>query len=212
MENLMRPAATCSKATLALLAIFVCFTIFPHPLAAVGPVGLVNENYSVISQKIIVQGKQGTKPWEVAIASFHCDGTFSIPGGELEDVSGFGFSFPVTELLSELAKVNPAVYEIIKNSRCREFSFKQNKSMILPVMKVVHLVGEAETVTGNQAAPIQLTYEPGPQGEVKFTGKLVMALSGFVLKEGNIIAGTEQNEITIVIEVTLAKGNLGMLK
>ncbi|MCY1536864.1 hypothetical protein D9M68_723360 [compost metagenome] len=83
--------------------------------------------------------------------------------------------------------------------------FVQKRVMILPTMRMVHIIGELKLINSTQIVPIQLQYTQETDQQLHFKGKQIIRLSEFGIKDNHIDAASRADEITINIEFTLTK-------
>lgn len=161
-------------------------------------------DHFIITPKIYITSKGNSTQWAVAADSIKFSGKFYTPHGDLQNIKDFSFDLPITHVLMAANKTHPSILEAIKASNCQNISFTQKKLMILPTMKMVHMIGEVN-LKRSQAVPLQLEYHLENDQQIHFKGKQIIALSEFGIKAEDVDAANRLDEITIHIEFTLTK-------
>lgn len=165
----------------------------------------LTNTYQIVSSKIFIAGNGKINNWMLQVDSSKCEGNFITDGGELEDIGGLRFAFPVQQISS----TNPYVAETLKScftgKDCNEITFTQKSLMILPIMKTVHMIGEIKIGKGAHNVPMQMQYIINQDQSITLYAKQFVKLSEFGISLPNIKPGDIEEEVTINIALNLKK-------
>ncbi|MGF1923040.1 MAG: YceI family protein [Bacteroidia bacterium] len=161
--------------------------------------------YQIISSRVFIEGSGKINDWKLPIDTFNCKGNFIAKSGVLEDITDLQFTFPISKINTTSAQNAEELKTSFSNKNCSEISFSQKSLMILPIMKVVHLVGELKIGTDVHAVPMQMQYNVNADGSISLNAKQYLKLSEFGIKLANVKAGDVEEEVTINIALNLKK-------
>lgn len=165
----------------------------------------IGNTYQIVSSKIVIEGTGKINDWKMQVDSSKFEGNFISAENQLEDIQGFRFSFPVNQSQPS----NQLGGEIIKSSlldkNCGEITFNQKSLMILPIMQMIHLVGEIKIGKDTHNVPMQMQYILNEDGSMMLYGKQYIKLSEFDIALPNVKPTDREEEITINITIKLAK-------
>ncbi len=165
----------------------------------------IANSYHIVSSKVYLAGGGKTNNWKLTVDTSKFNGNFITEGEQLEDISGFNFSFP----LQNLNTTNQLGAEILKKSfhdkNYGEITFNQKDIMILPMMKSIHLVGEIKIRNKTQQVPMHMQYLLNDDGSITVYGKQFVKLSEFDINVKKAKPADMAEEVTINIVLELAK-------
>ncbi|RZK42471.1 MAG: hypothetical protein EOO90_07630 [Pedobacter sp.] len=165
----------------------------------------VVNSYHIQSSKIFITGGSKANDWTLNIDTFACEGYFKANIDELEEIKGLHFRMPVSELRSSNVEAEKTIKSLLKNKNCEEISFTQKRRMILPIMKMVHVIGDFKMGNGIHSAPMQIQYTIDSEKSMTLVAKQFIKLSEFGIMLPNTKPGDDEEEITINISLKLVK-------
>ena len=150
-----------------------------------------SNSYQIVNSKFYFQGAGKNIDWKLQAKSSSFDANFTINGDQLEDITNMNFSIPVNQLYSTNPQIEESIEKLFKDSKCSEVVFTQTRSMILPTMKMIHLVGEITAGNVKQIVPIQMQYTVNADGSIdliakQFLNKSILGSSLAKVKKGNL--------------------------
>jgi hypothetical protein len=187
---------------MALCLFIICLGASSISLINIAP---QKSDYLIIDPKITLTGSDGSKDWNAVLDSFNFTAKFITNEGELDNISDFQFTLPVNQIHIDQCKTGGLIKEAILNSNCREIIFSQKNLMILPIMKMVHIIGDIKMMNSIHSVPMQMQYVIDKDQNIKVVAKQFIRLSEFGIILPNVGVGTVEDEMTINIEFTLLK-------
>ena len=163
------------------------------------------DTYKIVSSKIVMEGTGKISDWKMQVDSSKFDGSFITEGDQLEDIKGFHFSFALANCNSSNPLVEETIKSAILSKNCNEIIFNQKSLMILPIMKMIHLIGEMKIGKDSYSVSMQMQYLLNEDGSIIVSGKQHVALSEFGIRLANVKLTDANEEITINISLKLAK-------
>ncbi|MEJ5995035.1 YceI family protein [Pedobacter sp. Du54] len=132
---------------------------------------------------------------------FNCTATLIMEEGNLVDITKFQFNIPVEEFNSDNQVFQSEILGLFKTSNTNTVSFDQQKVMVLPVMKMIHIVGELNIGNVKRPVSFQLAYTISPDQSISIKGKQTIFLHEF----GIILPADLQNESKdeLILEVDI---------
>lgn len=162
-------------------------------------------NYTVVSSNVFIAGAGKANNWKLQVENTECGGKFVVNADGLQDISGLNFNFSVDQLSSTNQQNAESLKASLKDKNCGEITFSQKNIMILPIMRMVHIIGEFKIGDDVHAVPMQMQYEINNDGSISLNAKQFVKLSAFGIKLPNVKAGDLEEEVTINISLKLAK-------
>lgn len=169
-------------------------------------------SYQIVSSKVSIAGAGRTNNWELAIDTSKFDGNFITDGEQLEDISGFSFSFPIQNLNTADQLGAGILKKSFQDKNFGEITFSQKNIMILPIMKSIHLIGEIKIGNKTQVVPMHMQYVFNNDGNITVYGKQFVKLSEFGIKVANAKPADMAEEVTINIILELTKQQIIVAK
>jgi hypothetical protein len=143
--------------------------------------------------------------WKLNIGSTNCNGNFIMNDSELSDIKGLSFNFSANQLEAANEKAAANLDASLKNKNVEEITFTQKHIMILPLMKMAHVLGELKIGDQIHTVPMQMSYVVNEDGSISLNGKQYIKLSAFGITLPNTKAGDREEEVTINIAIKLEK-------
>ena len=161
--------------------------------------------YQIVSSKIVIEGTGKINDWKMQVDNSKFEGNFISAENQLEDIQGFRFSFPIIQSQPSNQLGGEAIMTSLLDKNCGEITFNQKSLMILPIMKMIHLVGEIKIGKDTHNVPMQMQYVLNEDGSMMLYGKQFIKLSEFGITLPNVKSTDREEEITINITIKLAK-------
>ncbi|TKC10439.1 hypothetical protein FA048_09645 [Pedobacter polaris] len=161
--------------------------------------------YQILNPKIAIAGSGKYKDWKLVIETFKMDARFLANEQVMEGVRDFSLSLKIDPLNSNGNKIETLILHAFQSSGCNTIEFTQTNLMILPMMKVVHMVGDLKAMKLVKSSPMNLIYVVDNERTITVKGKLFTRLSDFGISDPNIRLEALEDELTIYIEFTLKK-------
>jgi hypothetical protein len=196
--------ATCSRTLLTFLTLNLGFLTLSFTPVVIDP---LDEIYYITKSKISFLGKTEKKDWQVETTAVDCSGMFTTKEGELESISGFCFKVPINQVIKAISQADSARCRALQKSNLTEITFVQRRIMILPIMKMVHIIYDVKALGYTSTIPIQLqvAYIQGTNGQILLKGKQVVLLSELGIRLEQVDGDAKIDEVTIEIDFTVAK-------
>lgn len=198
MKNL-RSSQT-SKLCLSSLCLFAILFFLP----AFTKSSEVTVNYkSSAESKMNLSGYANLNNWSMDYKSLNSEGSFIVKGGELSEINALQFEIGTSMLEGENAAVDSALYNVIANGKSEKISFKLTRQMVLPMMKMVHLVGDFTIGGVTRPISLQMAYEVGADNSIRISGTNTILLSLFSTSEtsSQLKALKCNNQLTFSLEL-----------
>lgn len=133
--------------------------------------------------------------------SFNCTANFVVEENNLVDVSDFQFTIPIDQFTSENKQLEFAVKNLSGSAHNNEVKFVQKQVMVLPIMKMIHLIG----YINNEPIALQLAYEINANNELLIKGKQNFRLSDFGIKIPIDLQGAVKNEFDLKLNFRMVE-------
>lgn len=162
-----------------------------------------NVVYEVAESKIIISGSGNANKWKMEASSVNCSGDFEVSDHQLLTINDLGFTIPITMLKSDNHQLESTIAEIFRKNNCEQLNFRQTLSMILPIMKKIHVIGEINMLNGKYILPLQVNYELNTGQTLRIQGKQTISLSQCGIKIPAYLVGTIDDEVELEIDFLL---------
>lgn len=140
---------------------------------------------------------------KVEASTFACDADLTFEEGKLTDISSFNFAIPINEFKSNDEQLELTIQNLFRN-RHGEVTFKQQRVMVLPIMKMMHLVGELTIANATRPFSFQFAYEINKDQTLTIKGKQTVNLTEFGILLPNLIRGNK-NEIDLNFDLKMVE-------
>ncbi|MFD0941068.1 hypothetical protein [Pedobacter boryungensis] len=164
-------------------------------------------NYHVASSNAFISGSAKSDQWKVNIKSANCKGVFTIEDNELSDIQNLSLGFTLDQLQSASVQSAESLITSLKGKNCEEIEFKQQRVMILPIMKMIHMIGEVKIGDRVNSVPMQMSTEANEDGSITLNAKQFVKLSSFGISLPNTKPGDAAEEVIINVSLKLEKSN-----
>lgn len=165
----------------------------------------IANTYQIVSANFFISGSENVNSLKLQIENSNCEGKFIIEDRQLENISDLNFSFSTHQIIADNQPLAEALKVALKEKNCNEISFTQKQLMILPVMKMVHLLGEIKIGNETHTVPMQIHYTIEEDGSMILHAKQFIKLSEFGIVLPKIKSSKAVQEITINIALKLTK-------
>lgn len=163
-----------------------------------------NVEYEVSNSSITISGT-GSQDWSLTSTSFPFNGRFDQDSEELNKVSDLQFEMPVSTLNSDNIESQELIRRVLNQSNCDKITFKQRHAMVLPLMKMVHVIGDLTLANGSQTVPLQMNFSLNGKDGLTLEGKYKFRLSDFGVRISAEDAGVINDEVEIDLVFQLEK-------
>lgn len=161
--------------------------------------------YEVSQSNITISGFSGLNTWKLKSASIQCEGDFEIKNDELMNIDKVNFIAPIQDFISDDQQVALFIKDFFIKNNCTQIAFKQEYLMVLPIMKMVHMIGEFSMVSNNHTIPFQLHYKLKDNQTLRISGKQTIKMSEFGVKMPAYAVGAIDDEIEVEIDLVLIR-------
>jgi hypothetical protein len=162
-------------------------------------------NKHVVDSKSSIDGSTKNNEWKLNISSDNCFGSFMMNDNELSTIKDLRFNFSVNQLQASNEQAAADLNKALKDKNVNEVQFTQNHIMILPIMKMAHVIGELKIGDQVHTVPMQMSYTVNEDGSISLNGKQFIKLSAFGIFLPNTKPGDREEEVTINIAINLEK-------
>lgn len=190
-----------SKTAIVYLSI-ICICLLGMSFVNKKPIA---NTYQIVSSKFSITSAGKTNNLQLQIENSNCDGKFIAEDSQLEDISDLHFSFSTDQIIADNQPLAQALKLALKEKNCTEISFTQKKLMILPLMKMAHVLGEIKIGDGTHTVPMQMQYIVDEEGNITLYAKQYIRLSEFGIILPKAKSKDLEEEITINLTLKLAK-------
>ena len=197
MKNL-RKFAICRASIISIIAIAII-------LFSISSIDKAKRNvvFEVVESKVSISGTENSKRWKIEAKSITCFGRFEAKDQELLTIFGLSFTLPINNLRSDNHQLESTVHEIFRKNNFNELVFKQQFSMILPIMKKIHVIGQLSILNGTYTIPLDVDYELSNDQILRIKGKKIISLRQNGIKLPDYIVGIIDDEIELEIDFLL---------
>ncbi len=130
-----------------------------------------------VDSRISIISANADKDTKIETTAFNCDANFVVEDDKLIDISNFQFTIQVNQFKSENKQLELAVQNLVENNKVAEIKFVQERVMVLPTMKMIHLIGKITIANVNQSISFQLAYHINANNELLIEGKQSICLN-----------------------------------
>ncbi len=159
--------------------------------------------FDVEASKITISGSGNANKWKMEANSVSCSGEFEVSDHQLLTINGFGFTLPINMLKSDNHQLESSVKDIFRRSSCNQLIFTQKASMVLPIMKKIHVIGELDILNGKSTIPLQVSYELNTDQTLRITGKQTISLNEYGIKIPVHLVGLIDDQVELEIDFLL---------
>ncbi|SFH43701.1 hypothetical protein [Pedobacter insulae] len=172
-------------------------------------IGRQQAKFEVLSSKFTLSGSSSGNKWVLAANSVASTGEFEFRDQELLNISELTFTIPIQQLKCSNHQQESMLQEILIQNNCTKLAFKQEHVMILPIMKMAHVIGGFSMFNGAYNIPMQLHYELNEDRSLRIWGKQVVSLSAFGFKIPAYEVGKIDDEMELEIDFVLVNKREG---
>ncbi|RZK40979.1 MAG: hypothetical protein EOO90_12880 [Pedobacter sp.] len=157
----------------------------------------INSSFSLLSPAF-------TSAESVTSNAVNANAEFTFDDGELSDISDFQFSVPLGMFKSSDVEAEQAVQKIFKTIDKEDLTFVQQRVMILPTMKMIHLVGEISIANIQKPISFQLAYLHENQ-VLKIKGKQTIRLNELGINIPSELRSIIKNEFDLQFDLRMVE-------
>lgn len=169
----------------------------------------VSLNYkSSTGSKMELSGHANLNSWTMGYRNLNSEGSFMVKDGGLGEISALRFEIETSMLDGGNAAVDSVLYKVIANGGSQKISFKLTKQMVLPLMKMVHLVGDFTIGGVTRPISLQMAYSVDHNNNIRISGTNTILLSLFSTAEtSNTLKALKcNNQLTFSLELNFQAG------
>lgn len=163
--------------------------------------------FKVASGSVIkVNGTSNIHDWIMTANAFSCDGTFTLKGDELADVSSLNFSLPVANLKGKEDLLTTRAHKALKAEQYNKITFKLIDASVVPQQKVIKATGNLSIAGVTKTVTLQTNYTIDGD-ELICKGSKAIKMTDFNIKAPTFMMGALKvaNEVTVDIVLKLKK-------
>ena len=168
--------------------------------------------YKSFDSKISITSTNMDIDSKIEASNFVCEADFLVDGDQVLDISSFRFSVPIVQFKPDHQKVETAIQQLFKSSDGTSINFVQQRVMVLPTMKMIHLIGEISIANVKQHIAFQLAYDLNKNKELILKGKQFIRLSDFGIVIPQDLLGKIKNEFSINLNIKMIEEKLATSK
>lgn len=165
--------------------------------------GKKNVVFEVAGSKVSISGTGSASKWKMETNAVSSSGNFEAKGNELLTISALSFTVPVNQLKSDDQQLESIINEIFLENNFNELIFKQRFSMVLPIMKKIHVIGELSMLNGTRMLPLQVDYELTNDRVLRIKTKHSISLSEYGIKIPSHLTGVIDDQVVLEIDFVL---------
>ncbi|RYE58132.1 MAG: hypothetical protein EOP48_04240 [Sphingobacteriales bacterium] len=164
--------------------------------------------FEVSESRISISGSGHSNKWKMEANSVNCLGEFEISDHQLLTITGFGFTLPINRLKSDDHQLESTVNDVFRKNSCDQLVFKQKISMVLPIMKKIHVIGELDMLNGKNTLPLEVSYELNADQTLRIKCKQTINLSQYGVKVPAHLVGIINDEVELELDVLLTNSTI----
>ncbi len=164
--------------------------------------------YKVISgSQIKVTGTSNMHDWDMKASTFTCEGTFSLNGGQLKDITALNFVLPIKNLKSKETLMDTRAYKALKEDQFDKITFKLLDAVVVPQQKIVKATGNLTIGGVTNKVAIQTTYTVNADESIIIKGTKAFKMSEFNIKAPSFMMGALKTGDQVTIDFLLKLKN-----
>lgn len=183
----------------------ICLISIAVILFSISSIDKMEKNvvFEIVESKVSISGTGSLSKWKMEANEVNSHGNFETKNHELLTISELSFTLPVNQLKSDNHQVESLINEIFQKNNCSELIFKQQFSMILPIMKKIHVIGELNMLNGIHTLPLQVDYELSNEKMLRVKSKQTISLSEYGVKIPSYLVGIIDDQVELEIDFLL---------
>ncbi len=126
-----------------------------------------------------LSGYSNLNNWSIGFNTLNSKGNFTLIDGQLDAINALEFDIFTTMGKGENTAVDSVLHTLLTSGEARKISFKLTRQMVLPIMKMVHLVGDFTIAGETRPISLHMSYEIDHNKNIKFSGTNTILISGF---------------------------------
>lgn len=143
---------------------------------------------------------------KVEAANFSCETAVVLDGDQVSDISDFSFTIPITQFRNEDDRIEVAFRQLLASKGANSISFKQTHVMVLPTMKMIHIIGEMSIANTSRPVAFQFSFDFNTNKELVLKGKQAIQLSDFGVIIPEDLQADFKNDFNIDFSVKMIEG------
>ncbi len=163
--------------------------------------------FKAVSGSLIkVIGTSNIHDWTMSASTFSCDGSFTVKGDQLVDITSLNFSLPVANLKGKEDLLTTRAHKALKAEQHNKITFKLTDATIVQQQKVIKATGNLTIAGVTKPVTLQTNYTVGDD-ELICKGSKAIKMSDFNIKAPTFMMGALKvaNDVTIDIVLKLKK-------
>lgn len=183
-----------------ILSLTIILTLFANVLQA------QTSFKSVAGSFIKVNGTSNLHDWSMLASNVSCEGSYTLKGDQLADITAMNLSVPVTSLKSKEDLMDTRAYKALKAEQYNKITFKLTDATVVPGQKIIKVTGNL-TISGvtNQVT-LQSAYTVNGS-ELTCKGSKSIKMSDFKIKAPSFMMGALKTGDEVTIDFTLKLKN-----
>jgi polyisoprenoid-binding protein YceI len=156
--------------------------------------------------QITVAGTSNLHDWTMVAKSFTTEGTFTVKGTQLVDITALTLTIPVKNLNSKESLMDSRAYKTLKEEQFKNITFKLTETAVNASQKTIKASGNLSISGVTNAVVLQLSYVLS-NGEITFKGAEAIKMSDFKIKAPSFMLGALKTGDALQIDILLKMKN-----
>ena len=185
-----------------ILSLILAFTLSTTSTQAVA-----QTSYHVTAgSQITVAGTSNLHDWTMVAKTFSSEGTLTIKGTQLVDITALTLTIPVKNLNSKESLMDSRAYKTLKEEQFKNITFKLTAATVNAAQKTIKASGNL-TISGvTNPVVLQISYVL-TDGEISFKGSEALKMSDYKIKAPSFMLGALKTGDALQIDMLLKMKN-----
>lgn len=152
--------------------------------------------------QILVKGTSNLHDWTMQASILSCQGSFSLKGDQLQELSTLSFTLPVTNLKSNESLMDSRAYKALKAEDFPRITFKLSSATVVEAQKIIKAAGILTIGGVSNTVTLQTSYTVSGQ-EITCKGSKVILMSDYKIKAPSFMMGALKTGNSVTIDMVL---------
>lgn len=140
-----------------------------------------SNTYQIAHAKGTLSGS-GLQHWSLQAITNEVEGKLVVEDQQLSSIASLEFHIPIHQFHSAVPELGEMVQEMFSANHCTSLSFKQRQSMVLPQLKMAHVISTLSLGNSSNTVPFQFNAFFNPDQTITLKGKQSFRLSDFGIR------------------------------
>lgn len=160
--------------------------------------------YQVMPGSLVtVAGTSTLHDWTMQASDFKSEGSFVLTAGQLQDVTGFNFSLPVTNLKSKEEQMDSRAYKALKANEFAHITFKLTGATVVPQQKIIKATGNLTIGGVTKLVALQTTYILNGDESITCKGSAPIKMSDYKIQAPSFMMGSIKTGDAVTVDILL---------